>query len=413
MNPLVFKKFFPWFAFKDNSLQGNRIYFDNAATSQKPQSVINAELNFYREQNASVHRGLYDVAEFATSEYEQIRAKVATFINAKYTEEIIFSSGATDSINQFAVMMESCLKSGDEIIVTQAEHHANLIPWQQLAKKTGAILKFFPLNCQTFTVEQNAIDLITLKTKIIAVTHSSNVLGPIWQSGQLEAIIERAHVIGATVLVDAAASIAHQKLDTQKLNADVVVFSGHKMLAPTGIGVLYIKKSLAESLEPVRFGGSMLYSVSYEQAMWAQMPKKFEAGTPPIAQVMGLGAAIDFYNEFIKFEELKKHEVELCAYLIELLATVDGIRILGNYERMRVSGHLVTFVVAGIHAHDIAAYLNTYNIMVRAGHHCAQPLANLLQAPSSVRVSFFGYNTKEEIDVFIGVLRSAIKALRV
>lgn len=413
MNPLVFKELFPWFAFKDSTLQGNRIYFDSAAMSQKPQSVIDAESNFYCEQNASVHRGLYDAAESATIAYEQVRAKVATFINAKYAEEIIFTSGATDSINQFAQMMEVRLQSGDEIILTQAEHHANLLPWQQLAQRTGAILKFFPLNTQSFIIEQNAVDLITSKTKVIAVAHTSNVLGPIWQPGQLEQLIERAHQVGAVVLIDAAASIAHQKLDAQKLNADAIAFSGHKILAPTGIGVLYLKKMLANELEPVRFGGSMVYSVSYEGAAWAQTPKKFEAGTPPVAQVMGLGAALDFYNQCINFEELKKHETALCTYLIEHLVTLEGIRILGNQERIAASGHLVTFVVAQIHAHDLAAYLNNHNIMVRAGHHCAQPLANLLQAPSSVRVSFFGYNTKDEIDVFIGVLKKAIEALRV
>ena len=402
------KQYFSWF-----STHSQAIYFDHAATTHKPEFVIAAESNFYREQNASVHRGLYDAAESATSAYEEVRTKIAEFIGAAHSEEIIFTAGATDGLNMLAQMMEQQIKPGDELLVTQAEHHANLVPWQQLAVKTGAVLKFFPLDKASYLIDSAAEDLITSKTTLISVPLSSNVLGPIWHDGQLEAMIKKAQQVGAKIFIDAAAAVAHQKLEVQKLGIDALVFSGHKMLAPSGIGVLYLKKSFAQQLTPVRFGGSMVYSVSFDGATWANAPKKFEAGTPPIAQVIGLGAAIDFYNQYIDFKSMQKHEAELCSYAMEKLNQFSGIRILGNQSRVQSKRHLLTFVVDKIHAHDLAAYFSQHKIMVRAGHHCAQPLANLLQAPSSVRVSFFGYNTVEEIDVFIAVLEQAIIVLRV
>ena len=407
MNPSALKKHFPWFV----KGVASRIYFDNAATSQKPMQVINAEFDFYTNQNASVHRGLYEVAESATSAYEQVRAKVAAFINARYPEEIIFNSGATEGINSFAAMWQRHLSPGDEIIITQAEHHANLLPWQRLAQQTGAVLKFFPLDAATHCIVQDAIDLISPKTKLVAVAHCSNVLGSIWQEGQLEAIIQKAHQGGAKVLLDAAASVAHKKIDVQKLSIDAMVFSGHKMLGPTGIGVLYLRKEVHDVCEPYQLGGSMVYSVSYEAAQWAKAPQKFEAGTPPIAQVMGLGAAVDFYKQFIDFEALKKHEAELCKVLLEGLTKICGVRLLGNKTLIEQQGHLVTFVVDGIHAHDLAAYLSSRNFMVRAGHHCAQPLAQLLGAQSSLRVSFLMYNTSDEVLQFLDALRDGIRTL--
>ena len=412
MDALALQQHFLWFLERSIHGDGQRIYFDNAATSQKPMQVINAELDFYNKHNATVHRGLYDAAESATTLYEQVRTKVATFINAAHAEEIIFTSGATEGINAFAYMWQAQINPGDEIIITQAEHHANLLPWQRLAKQRGAVLKFFPLDCNDFCIAQDALNLITSKTKLLAIAHESNVLGPMWRENQLEQLIKKAHEVGAKVLLDGAASIAHQKIDVQALNIDVMVASGHKMLGPTGVGFLYIKKELHDACEPYRLGGSMVYSVAYDGATWAKAPQKFEAGTPPIAQVIGLGAAIDFYNQFIPIEQLKKHEAHLCKVLIEGLLHIKGVRILGNIKKLTTQGHLVTFVVEHVHAHDLAAYLSSRNVMVRAGHHCAQPLATLLGVQSSLRVSFFGYNFEQEVLLFLEILRQGITELR-
>lgn len=377
------------------------IYFDNAATSQKPQQVIDVVTHFYESQNSNIARAVYSFGEQATTLYEQARAKVAEFINAE-PDEIVFTKGATQSLNGVATgwALEH-LKAGDEILLTQMEHHANLLPWQQVAKKTGAVLKFIPL-LPDGTLDMTSLDqLISKKTKLVSCVHVSNVLGT---CNDVETIIKKAHAVGALVLIDAAQSIAHQKIDVKKMGCDFLAFSGHKMLAPTGIGVLYIQKKLHEKMQPFEFGGGMVYEVDFTHASWTQAPQKFEAGTPPIAQAIGLGAAIDYIQNNIDFSKLKAHEATLCKAMIEGLQKHPKIRILGPIEQLKTHGHLVSFVVENMHAHDVAMHLSNYGICVRAGHHCAHPLAQVLKIQASVRASFYAYNTLEEVEKFLEVI---------
>lgn len=377
------------------------IYFDNAATSQKPQEVINAVTHFYESQNSTIHRAVYAFGEQATTLYEQARATVAEFINADQ-HEIVFTKGTTEGINAVAAgwALEH-LKQSDEILLTQMEHHANLLPWQQVAKKTGAVLKFIPV-LSDGTLDMSSLDqLITKKTKLVSCVHVSNALGT---HNDIEAIIAKAHTVGAKVLIDAAQSVAHQKIDVKKIKCDFLVFSGHKMLGPTGIGILYIKKDLHDKMQPYEFGGGMVYEVDYTSASWLKAPHKFEAGTPPIAQAIGLAAAIKYIQKNSNFELLQKHEAKLCSTLIDGLQKNKKITILGPVEQLKTHGHLVSFVVKGMHAHDVATYLSNYGICVRAGHHCAQPLVKLMGIQASVRASFYAYNTLEEVEKFLEVI---------
>lgn len=377
------------------------IYFDNAATSQKPQQVIDAITRFYQAQNSNSARGVYPLGEEATLLYENARNTVAAFINAE-PEEIIFTKGATASINGVARgwALEH-LKKGDEILITQMEHHSNLLPWQQIAKKTGALLKYIPVLPEGILDLSSLDQLITHKTKLVACVHVSNVLGA---QNDVHSIIKKAHAQGAKVLIDAAQSIAHQAIDVKKMHCDFLVFSGHKMLGPTGIGVLYIKKSLHNQMEPFEFGGGMVYEVDQTSATWLKAPAKFEAGTPPIAQAIGLAAAINYIKKNINFHSLQKHEAQLCAALINGLQKNPKIRIVGPLDQLKKEGHLVSFVIEGMHAHDVATYLGNYGICVRAGHHCAHPLANALGIGSTVRASFYAYNTLEEVEKFLEVI---------
>lgn len=382
-------------------LQKKIIYFDNAATSQKPQQVIDAMTHFYELQNSTIHRSVYSFGEQATTLYEQARAKVAQFINAD-AHEVIFTKGATESINAVATGWAlDHLKAGDEILLTQMEHHSNLLPWQYVAQRTGAILKFIPV-LSDGTLDMNSIDqLITKKTKLVSCVHVSNALGT---HNDIATIIKKAHAQGAKVLIDAAQSVAHQRIDVKKLQCDFLVFSGHKMMGPTGIGVLYLKKELHEQMQPYEFGGGMVYEVDFTHASWLKAPHKFEAGTPPIAQAIGLGAAIDYLNTHIDFKQLHTHEAELCRILIEGLQKNPNIHILGPIDQLKTQGHLVSFVVKDMHAHDVATYLSNHGICVRAGHHCAQPLAKLMNIPASVRASFYAYNTREEVEKLLDIL---------
>lgn len=393
------KKDFPLLHKKINN--HSLIYFDNAATSQKPQAVIDATTYFYENQNSTIHRAVYAFGEQATTLYEQARGKVAAFINVD-VQEIVFTKGATQSINAVAAgWAQENIKVGDEILLTQMEHHANLLPWQQVAKKTGAILKYIPV-LPDGSLDMSALNqLITKKTKLVSCVHVSNALGT---QNDIETIIKMAHAQGAKVLIDAAQSIAHQPIDVKKMQCDFLVFSGHKMLAPTGIGVLYIKKDLHDHMQPYEFGGGMVYEVDFTHATWAKAPHKFEAGTPPIAQAIGLGAAIDYIKKNIDFEKLKKHEALLCSTLIEGLQKNPKIRILGPVEQLKDKGHLVSFIIEDMHAHDVATHLSNHGICVRAGHHCAQPLAKLMNVPASVRASFYAYNTLEEVEKFLEVI---------
>ena len=386
------------------------VYLDNSATTQKPQSVIDAVSKFYSEQNSNVHRGLYDYGEIATALYETARQKIASFINAKHVEEIVFTSGTTEGINFVANGWGlSHLRSGDEILITQAEHHANLLPWQYVAAKTGAVLKFIEINPKTYQFDDPE-RFLTSRTKLIAVTHHSNVLGPVWGNNceYLKKLISAAQKQGVKVLIDVAQIPVHQKVDVQALNADFVAFSGHKMFGPTGVGVLFIKKDLHEAVNPFMFGGGMVNAVSWDSAKWAPAPHKFEAGTPPISSAIGLSAAVDYIQTKFDFNELKIHQAGLCKALIEQLSDIREVSVVGNIQLIEFEGHLVSFAVDGIHAHDIAGFVGSNGIAVRAGHHCAQPLVKHFGFESLVRVSFAAYNTVYDVEAFVNELKSAI-----
>lgn len=413
MNIQKLKNDFPFFSSPKNRRQPV-IYLDSAATTQKPQMVIDAIVDFYTNRNANVHRTLYNLGEDATVLYEQAREKIARFINAKHPEEIIFTKGTTESINFVASTWAAAnLHEGDQIVLSRAEHHSNLLPWQHAASVTSTQLKFIEIDSENYTFV-NPESFLTPAPKLVAITYDSNVLGPVWnhQNGQLKNFITAAHKVGAKVLIDAAQIVAHKSLDVQALDADFVAFSGHKMFGPTGIGVLYIKRELHDQIQPYQFGGSMVHSVSFTDATWATAPQKFEAGTPPIADAIGLGAAVDYIKNYVDFKALAQHEAVLCAQLLDGLGEISGITIVGNQSRIKEQGHLVSFSVDGIHAHDIAAYLGNQGIAVRAGHHCAQPLANLLGFESLVRASVSLYNTPEDVSMFLDALTTGIKFLR-
>ena len=403
------KKHFPIFN------NGNLVYLDNAATTQRPQQMIDAVSNFYSKSNSNVRRGLYDLGERATVCYEDARDIVAKFVNASDSSEIIFTSGTTESINFIAsAWARQNLSEGDEILLTQVEHHANLLPWLRVSEQLGVKIKFIEIDPEDYSLKTNVTNLINEKTKLVAVSHCSNVIGEIWdlESNQLENLIKRAHEVGAKVLIDGAQSVPHRAINLQKLNADFFAFSGHKMGGPTGVGVLYIKKELHETVEPYKLGGSMVHEVAYDNATWLPAPQKFEAGTPPIAQVVGLAEAVNFIKKHVDYEEQKKHESMLCTALIEEIEKLSCIRILGNKDRLKSDGHLVSFVVDGVHAHDIAGFLSSKGIAVRAGHHCAQPFARLLGVEASVRVSFYVYNTLYDVELTVSAVKEAIAMFR-
>lgn len=379
------------------------IYLDSAATTQKPRAVLDALTNFYITSNANIHRGVYRLAEHATELYEQARAHVAQFINAADANEIVFTRGTTESINLVASTWgKQNIKEGDEILITELEHHANLVPWQRLAAEQQAVLKYIPV-LGDGTLDYTAVpQLLTHRTKLVAISHVSNALGV---HNGIQDIIDAAHNVGARVLIDAAQSVAHQPIDTQKMNCDFLAFSSHKMLGPTGIGVLYIKKELHETMPPYQVGGGMVYETDFHHASWRKTPHKFEAGTPAIAQAVGLSAAISYLQATVDWATLREHEARLCIQLIDGLSSIEGITILGPIEQLKKVGHMVTFTVDGVHAHDVAAYLDTFGICVRAGHHCAQPLAKKMGLEASIRASFYLYNTQDEIEQLIDALR--------
>lgn len=378
---------------------------DNASTTHKPQQVIDAMVQFYTTTNANIYRGIHLFAEQATHAYEDARKKVAFFIGA-LPEEIVFTRGCTSGINFIAATWADVhINSGDEIVVTELEHHANLLPWQRLAHKKGALLKFIPV-FPDGTVDLSLLEsIITHKTKLVSVIHVSNAIGT---HVDIATIIARAHAVSARVLIDAAQSVPHQKINVHELGCDFLVFSGHKLLAPTGVGVLYIKKELHDSVPPYEVGGGMVEDVDCMNATWAPAPHKFEAGTPPIAQVIGLGAAIDYMQSYVDFDELVQHEAQLCTCLIEGLSQMQQVTILGPVSELKQNGHIVSFLVEDIHSHDVAAFLNSKGITVRAGHHCAQPFAKKLGYDASVRVSFYFYNTVEDVDSILAAMRELL-----
>ena len=379
------------------------VYLDSAATSQKPQQVIDTVVDFYTKYNSNIHRSVHAFSEQATGMFEDTRKKVAEFIGAADSSEIIFTKGTTEGLNFVAATWgQTYVGQGDEILMTQMEHHANLLPWQQVAEKKGATLKFIPITKDGLLDLSELPNLISQKTKVVAVIHASNVLGT---HVDVATIAKAAHAVGAKVVVDAAQTSPHQKLDVQKLGCDFLAFSGHKMLAPTGVGVLYIKKELHDLVPPYQFGGGMVFEACYDKSIWQFAPYKFEAGTPAISQVVGLGAAIDYYNKNINFDDARKYEAQLTAQAIDGLQQMEKIKILGPIEQLKTSGHLVTFSVDGIHSHDVAAYLSNFGVCTRAGHHCAQPLAKKLGVASSVRASFMFYNTPQEVETFLRVMQ--------
>ena len=373
------------------------VYLDSAATSQKPIAVIEALSTYYREYNSNVHRGVHTLGTKATDGYEGAREKVRRFIGANSTQEIIFTRGTTTALNMVAQSYGlTNVKEGDEIVITYMEHHANIIPWQQVAKATGATLKYIPLQEDGTIALQDVEETVTSQTKIVSVAHVSNVLGTI---NPIKEIAKIAHRNGAVMVVDGAQSSPHMKIDVQDLDCDFFAFSGHKMCAPTGIGALYGKRELLEKMEPVEFGGEMIDFVGLQESTWKELPWKFEAGTPIIAGAIGLGAAIDFLEQ-IGLENIEAHEHRLAQYALEQLNQVEGMTIYGPKHR----AGLITFNIDDVHPHDVATVLDAEGIAVRAGHHCAQPLMKWLKVSATARASFYLYNTEEEIDKLVAGL---------
>ena len=386
------------------------VYLDSGATSQKPNVVIDAESNFYRLHNAAVHRGAHQLAEEATDAYEGAREIVATFLNAA-VDEIVFTKGATESLNLISYAMGNAapgnrfhLNAGDSIVVTEMEHHANLIPWQQLAARTGATLKWFTVT------EDGRLDLsqinsvIDEKTKVVALTHQSNVLGTI---NPLGAITERAHEVGAVVVLDACQSVPHMKTDVKALGVDFLAFSGHKAVGPTGVGIFWGRAELLADLPPFLTGGSMIENVTMESATWAQAPRKFEAGVPNMAQAVGLGAALTYLTG-IGMEKIHQHEIALTKYLLEGLSAISDLRIIGP-KTIELRGGVVSFTLGDIHPHDLGQYLDSQGIAVRTGHHCAWPLTRKLGVPATTRASVYLYNTTDDLDALIAGVQGAQK----
>lgn len=371
------------------------VYLDNAATTQKPLSVLHAMDAYYRSSNANVHRGIHRLAEEATLAYEHAHTNVGDFIRASSMEEVVFTRGTTDSLNMLARMLAPSVRKGDTILVTQMEHHSNLIPWQQLAKAKKAHLRFIPVGVRSGLLDLSTLDrLITPRTKVVALPHVSNVLGTI---NPLSEIVSRAHAAGAVVVLDAAQSVPHLPVDVKKSKVDFAAFSGHKMYGPTGVGVLYGRSSSLSELEPVVFGGEMVREVSYRDASWNDLPWKFEAGTPPIAEGIGLSAAVDYLRK-LGMDSIRAHEKSILSYAYKRLSSMRGVSLYGPSSVANRSG-VLAFNVKGIHPHDVAAWLNEDGVAVRAGHHCAMPLSHLLQIPSSSRLSVGVYNTKGEMDI--------------
>jgi cysteine desulfurase/selenocysteine lyase len=376
------------------------VYFDNGATSQKPQVVIDAIATYYQEINANIHRGVHTLSQLATDAYEISRGKVQNHINAKFAHEVLFTSGTTFGINLVANGFASILKPGDEVLVSALEHHSNIVPWQMLCEKTGATLKVIPMNENGELIMSEYDKLLSPKTKIVTVNHISNALGTI---NPIQYMIEKAHDVGAAILIDGAQAVPHLKPDVQALDCDFYVFSGHKMCGPTGTGILYGKEAWLNKLPPYQGGGEMIKEVTFEKTTYADLPHKFEAGTPNIAGGIVLGTAIDYMNE-IGFENIQKQELELLEYATKRLLEIDGLKIFGTSKEKT---SVISFNIEGIHPYDIGTIIDKLGIAVRTGHHCAQPIMNFFGIPGTIRASFSFYNTKEEIDLMVDAVKKA------
>lgn len=393
-------------------IRGNNrlVYLDSGATSQKPNSVLDAERDFYLNHNAAVHRGAHQLAEEATELYEGAREKVASFIGAD-SSEVIFTKSATESINAIAYSLGNStlgsrfhIKAGDRIVLSEMEHHANLIPWQELARRTGAELAWFNVTDEGRLDLSNIDELINSRTKVVALTHQSNVLGTINPLGK---VTKRAHEVGALFVLDACQSVPHYKVDVKSLNVDFVAFSGHKMLGPTGVGVLWGKKELLDDMPPFLTGGSVIETVTMETATYLDAPKRFEAGVPNMAQAVGLGAAIDYLNN-VGLDRIHAHEVELTKKALEGLQTINGLSIIGPKD-LEMRGGVVSFAVDGIHPHDLGQVLDQFGIAVRTGHHCAWPLMKRFKTVATTRASLYLYNDLEDIAALVDGVERAQK----
>lgn len=401
MNVEAIRKDFPIF---EQTINGHPlVYLDSAATSQKPHQVLEVLDHYYREDNANVHRGVHTLGSRATEAYELAREKVARFIHSPSPQQVVFTRGTTESLNMIAYGYARLrLKPGDEIVLTPSEHHSNLIPWQQVARFTGATLKYMPLQPDGRIRLEDAREVITPATKLVAIAQISNVMGTVHPIKELAHL---AHRVGAVLVVDGAQGVPHMPTDVQDLDCDFLAFSGHKMCGPTGIGVLYGKASLLEAMEPVYFGGEMIEVVELYDATWKEAPWKFEGGTPIIAGAIGLGAAVD-YLESIGLEKIRKHDEQLAQYTLSRLQEVQGLTVYGPALGVERAG-LVTFNLGGIHPHDVSTVLDAEGVAIRAGHHCAQPLMKWLGVGSTARASFYLYNNEADVDVLIHALQSA------
>ena len=382
------------------------VYFDNGATSQKPQVVIDAITNYYTNENSNIHRGIHTLSQEATDAYEKARTTVQQFINAKHNHEIIFTSGTTGSINLVASSFgKKYIQAGDEIIISTMEHHSNIVPWQMLCEEKGAVLKVIPISDKGELLLEEFKKLLSSKTKMVAITHVSNTLGTI---NPVKEIIKLAKAAGAAILIDGAQAVPHTKVDVQALDCDFYAFSGHKMFGPTGVGILYGKESILNELPPYQGGGDMIKTVTFEKTTYNELPHKFEAGTPNIVGGIGLGVAINYMNS-IGIDNIEAYEHELLAYATEQIKQIEGVRIIGEAQN---KASVLSFLVDGTHPTDIGMIIDKLGIAIRTGHHCTEPLMNRFNIPGTARASFAFYNTKEEIDTFILALERALKMLK-
>ncbi len=397
------RKDFPILNEKVNGKQ--LVYFDNGATSQKPQTVIDSLDEYYSKYNANIHRGVHHLSQVATLAYEDARATISNYLGADHTHEIIFTKGTTDGINLVAFSFGELMQKGDEIIISAMEHHSNIVPWQMLCERKGCVLRVIPM------FENGELDLeayenmLSEKTKLVSVTHISNALGTI---NPIKKMIAQAHKVGAKFLVDGAQSVQHMPVNVKDLNCDFFVLSGHKIFAPTGVGILYGKEEILNQMPPYQGGGDMIATVSFEKTTYNVLPHKFEAGTPHIAGGIGLGEAFR-YLESLDMEGLQNHESELLSYATERLKEIDGIKF---YGQAKEKASVVSFLVEGTHPYDVGTLLDKMGVAVRTGHHCTQPIMDFYQIPGTIRASFAFYNTKEEVDVMIDALKRAIDMLR-
>jgi cysteine desulfurase/selenocysteine lyase len=378
------------------------VYFDNGATSQKPQVVIDSIVDYYSNYNANIHRGVHTLSQLATDAYEQARYKIQKHFNAKQPFEIIFTSGTTESINLVANGFASLVEKNDEIIISALEHHSNIVPWQMLCEKTGAVLKVIPMDVHGELIMSEYEKLLSNKTKLVCCNHISNALGTL---NPIEEIIKKAHSVGAAVLIDGAQSCPHLQPDVQALDVDFFVTSAHKMCGPTGVGMLYGKEEWLRKLPPYKGGGEMIATVTFEKTTYADLPHKFEAGTPNICGGIAFGAAIDYMNE-VGFDNIAKHEHELLVYGTQKLQEIEGVTIYGPSDLTKKAS-VISFNIENIHPYDIGTIIDKLGIAVRTGHHCAQPIMDFFKIPGTLRASFAFYNTKEEIDIFVAAVKKA------